>query len=128
MNRNSVWLLIAFLASALAVGRSYWAVPYSGVSLPGSLMVPGLLIVVISACLLAAYGVARFRTVFLIHAASVPAVVFLRIVMDGLADPTLHNLWPLEILIASGVGLSVALPGTVAGILFAFINRRRTKL
>lgn len=127
MNRNSVWLLIAFLAGALAVGLYYWTIPYSQISLPGSLMAPGLLIIAVSACLLAAHGMGRFRTIFLIHAASVPAAVFLRIVIDGLADPTSHNLWPLEILIASGVGLSVALPGTVAGILFASISRRRTK-
>ena len=127
MNRNSVWLLIAFLASALAVGRSYWAVPYSRVSLPGSLMVPGLLIVVVSACLLAAYGVARFRTVFLIHAASIPAVVFLRIVMDGLADPTSHNLWPLEVVIALGMGLLAASAGALTGSLVAYYVRRSTR-
>jgi hypothetical protein len=123
VNRNSFWLLTAFLVSWLAVGLSYWPIPYRQISLPESLLGLSLNVVAVSACLLAVYRVARFRTIILIETASIPAVVFSRVVMDGVKDPTSHNLWPLEIVIALGVGFVSASIGALAGGILAWSVR-----
>ena len=123
MNRNSLWLLTAFLISALAVGLSYWPIPYHRVSLPWSLLGVSLDVVAVSACLLVVYRVAKFRTIILIETASIPAVVFVRVVMDGLKDPTSHNLWQLEIVIAFVVGFVSASIGALTGAIFAWSAR-----
>ena len=46
MTRSSpAWLLIAFLIAFVGVGFRYWQIPYSQVSLPGSMYGPGLVAV-----------------------------------------------------------------------------------
>jgi hypothetical protein len=47
--------------------------------------------------------------------ASVPAAVMARVIYDGASDPTSHNLWPFEIILASGPGLVAGLAGALAG-------------
>ena len=59
-------------------------------------------------------------------AASVPAVVFIRVLVEGFKDPTSHNLWPLEMIIALGVGLFSASMGGIVGIVFEALVRKRT--
>ena len=51
--------------------------------------------------------------------ASVPAAVFARVIYDTSSDPTSHNLWPFEIILAAGPGLIAALAGAFAGKLLA---------
>jgi hypothetical protein len=53
-------------------------------------------------------------------AAAVPAAVFARAVVDGMRDPTSHNLWPFEVAIAWMVGLA----GAVTGVLIGSVLRR----
>lgn len=50
---------------------------------------------------------------------SVPAAVFVRVVVESVKDPSSHNLWPLELGIALVVGALCALAGAVAGSLIA---------
>ena len=106
------------------VGLSYWNIPYSLLTLPDALARPGLLAIGIAALMPCGFAVARFWTVTFVVAASVPAAVFSRVLADGLRDSTSHNLWPLEVMIAMGVGLVCAFPGAVAGILLAHLIRR----
>jgi hypothetical protein len=80
----------------LAVGIPYCMIPYNKVNLPDALPGPGLLAVV--------------------------AAVFLRIVVEGTADPTSHNLWPFEVIIAVGLGFSIAFAGAVIGRLAAKVS------
>jgi hypothetical protein len=127
MHRRPNRLLIGFLVSALAVGMPYWVTPYGRLTLPDALMGPGLLVVGLAACLLRSHGAARFWKVTLVPASSVPAVVLSRVLADGLRDPTSHNLWPLEFLIATGVGIVSALVGAVAGSVIAHCTRARSK-
>ncbi len=42
-------------------------------------------------------------------AAVIPAVVLSRVIFEGLSDPTSHNLWPFELIIAVIAGYAVAL-------------------
>jgi hypothetical protein len=123
MSRQLVWSSIAFLASVVIVGIPYWAIPYSRLSLPDALTGPGLFAVGLTAFLLCACGIVGFRLVTLVQAASVPAVVFARVLTDAVKDPTSHNLWPLELVIALGMGLLVASAGALTGRLVAYFVR-----
>jgi hypothetical protein len=125
MNRAQVWLLTAFVTCFLAVGIPYWLIPYRLVSLPDSLTGPGLFAVGLAAFLLAVGAVTPAWTIVLVPAVSVPASVFVRVVADGLSDPTSHSLWPLEGMIAAGVGLFYAFIGALAGRMSVKIVRWR---
>ena len=58
---------------------------------------------------------AGFWTTTLVVGASVPAAVMARVVHDTWSDPTSHNLWPFELILAAGPGLLVAAIGALAG-------------
>jgi hypothetical protein len=50
MNLKTILALaIAFAASVLAIGIPYWAMPYSEINVPDSLMGIGLIVIVITA-------------------------------------------------------------------------------
>lgn len=111
------WLYLAFLAGVLAVGIPYWLMPYGRVNLPGALMTPALAVVVVAAFLARAGRTASFWRVVFVVGSSVPAAVFMRVVWDTTRDPTSHNLWPFEVIIALMVGLSCSLGGAAAGMI-----------
>jgi hypothetical protein len=46
-----------------------------------------------------------------------PAVIFVRVVLDGMEDPTNHNLWPFEIVMTFGIGMIVTFPFAALGAL-----------
>ncbi|MGH7930620.1 MAG: hypothetical protein ACREQV_22855 [Candidatus Binatia bacterium] len=117
-------LSITFVASFLAIGVPYWLIPYNKISLPGTLIIPGLLVVGFSALMLCLFGVARFWKVIGIIGSSVPAAVLARVLVETWEAPTSHNLWPFEAIIALMLGFSCALPGAIAGSLFARLVRR----
>ena len=116
---KQIWLPLAFLASFGAVGVFYWMIPYNQVNLPDSLMVPGMIVVGFAALALCSFRIAPFWRVTGIVGASVPAAVFARVLWDCAQDPTSHNLWPFEVVIALLVGLAVAFAGALAGGLIA---------
>lgn len=126
MTRSSpAWLLIAFAIAFVGVGFRYWQLGYSQVSLPDALYGPGLAAVFVVALMVRAFGLAKFWIAWLLIAAAVPAAVLARIAVDTASDPTSHNLWPFEIVIAAGVGLVAALGGAVLGSLFLLRSSRR---
>lgn len=67
---------------------------------------------------------ASFWRVTALVGASVPSAVLARVLVEGLKDPTSHNLWPLEVIIASLVGLICATAGAVTGSLTVGLLRR----
>ena len=119
------WLSVAFVLSFLAVGIPYWLIPYNKVNLPSALIGPGLLVVVFTALLMRSHRAASFWRVVSIVGASVPAAVFARVIVDGLKDPSSHNLWPFEVIIALLMGFLCALAGAVAGSLVSTLVARR---
>lgn len=123
--RNSIWLFLAFVSCVLGVGVPYWLPDYHAINLPDSLMGPGLIMVGLAACLLYTSRATRWWKGTLTVAASVPAVVLIRVLVDCFEDPTAHNLWPLEMIIALGLGLSSALVGGIVGIVFGSLARKR---
>lgn len=113
------WLPLSVAASFVAVGIPYWPIPYGKLNLPDAVLGPGLVVVVISALLLRIYGVASLWRVTWLVGASVAMVVMSRVIVDGMRDPTSHNLWPFEVVIALIVGFVCAGSGAIAGSLIA---------
>lgn len=116
---KSLWLPLSVAASFLAVGIPYWPIPYSNLNLPDAVLEPGLVVVAISALLLRIYGVAALWRVIWMVGGSVALAVMARVVVDGVRDPTSHNLWPFEIIIALVIGFACSASGAITGSLIA---------
>jgi hypothetical protein len=106
------------------IGLPYWQIPYAKVSLPSSLYGPGLLVVGVLAAAARIFGKIRFRGVVCVVGASVPAPILARIVIETTNDPTSHNLWPFEVIIAAMVGGLCSSAGALAGGLFARLSQQ----
>lgn len=120
MNRKTTLALaIAFAASVLALGIPYWAMPYSEINVPDSLMGIGLIVVVISASVVRLLRLAGFLVASVVIGASAPTVVMARVTWDIASDPTSHNLWPIELAFAAFTGLAAAVVGAAIGSLLA---------
>ena len=109
----SVSLWRSFFVVFFAVGVPYWRMPYSQASLPNSLDGWSLVVILVLAAVLRFK--AAFRQAFVAVGLAVPVTVLARVVAETARDPTFHNLWPFEIIIAAGVGFSVALAGALLG-------------
>lgn len=119
-----VALVLAFLAVFFVVGLPYWQIPYSKASLPNSLYGWGLVVVLVLAAVLRMSFRASFMQALGAVGLAVPAMVLARVVVETFQDPTSHNLWPFELIIASGVGLSAALAGALLGGVLVFALER----
>lgn len=119
----SLWLVGAFLVAFLAVGIPFWQVPYAKVSIPNTLMAPGLFMVALGAALVRFAGKHSFLASLLIVALAVPATVMARVVIETSTNPTSHNLWPFEVGFAWLVGLLASLVGVMVGSIPAFLAR-----
>ena len=123
-NRMAV-CIIAFLGTFVVVGIPYWKIPYSEVSLPGSLAGLGLLLAfVVAAAVRFAFHV-PFSKAWVAVGIAVPAAVLARVEFETWRDPTTHNLWPFEVVYAAVVGFSVALGGVLLGSLLTYLVRGR---
>ena len=97
-------LRVAFVIAVLGVGLSFWTPAYSALSLPNALYGPGLVLIVLLALLMPRFaGTPPWKTVHTL-ALAVPMAVMLRVLVEGLFDPSSHNLWPLEAVIATALG------------------------
>lgn len=121
--RAAFWLIAAFVTSFFVVGYPYWQIPYAKVSLPSTLYGIGLLVVGVLAAAARAIGKARLLTVILAIGAAVPAPILARIAVDTAKDPTSHNLWPFEFIIAAVIGVLCSTVGALVGSLPAFFSR-----
>ena len=119
------WLAAAFAIGFLAVGLPYWQIPYAKVSLPNTLYGSGLLVVGIGAAAARAFGKARFLMVFFIVGATVPLAVLARVAVETNKDPTSHNLWPFEFIIATAVGALCSFTGALLGNLPALFAKHK---
>lgn len=113
MTRSRWWLLATFLVLVIIVGVPFWRIPYSQVNLPDALLTPALLAVAAGAVLLRVKAMGTRQSAFLAAGAAVPAAVVLRVIVETVADPTSHNLWPFEVVIASVLGLVAAGAGVL---------------
>jgi hypothetical protein len=113
-NVRAIWLPVAFVLCFFAVGLPFWLIPYRSVNLPDALIAPGIFMVAAAALVLRVLGVSFWKVTGVMGAA-VPAAVLARVIVDGVRDPTSHNLWPLEVVIALLMGLACAFAGVLAG-------------
>lgn len=120
------WWQPGFLAALLAVGVPYWQIPYNKLNLPNAIVGIGLLVVIAAAALARGYSGRSFFRVVAVMGSAVPAVVLLRVLVDALRDPTSHNLWPVELVIATFVGGMAALAGTLLGNVVLRLSRTRS--
>jgi len=113
---RSLGLLWSFLVGFLVVGVPYWRIPYNKAT--SSAVMGGAVLIGVIALIARVLIEARFSRVVLVLAAAVPAAVMARVVVDTMRDPTSHNLWPFELVIAFMVGLAGTVPGTLLGSVF----------
>jgi hypothetical protein len=120
----NLWLAAAFVVGFFSVGFPYWQVTYAKVSLPDTLYGAGLLVVAVLAAAARAFGKARLVAVILVVGAAVPTAVLTRVVVETAKDPTSHNLWPLELIIAAMVGIACSSAGALVGSFPSFLSKR----
>jgi hypothetical protein len=113
--RDHWWWLSSFLVAFLAVGLPYWQIPYNKLNLPDAVLGAGLLVVGAAALLTRIYSGRHFLLVVVVMGAAVPAAVMARVLFDVMRDPTSHNLWPFEVVIAAFVGGAAAFAGALLG-------------
>lgn len=102
-----------FIACVLVVGVPFWRIPYSSVNVPDAFYGPGLLVIAFAPLLLACFSRTSFLRSLLIPALAPAAALMLRVIVEGIQDPTRHNLWPLALIIVLVLGAVVAAPGAV---------------
>jgi uncharacterized membrane protein YfcA len=108
-------LIVSTLAGLLACGLPLWPIPYREVSLPGN-PAPAVWILLGALAGLLAGHLLRpgIRVPVLAVTAGFVLAVLGRVGVETTRDPTSHNLWPFEIIIAGGIGLVAALIGVGA--------------
>jgi hypothetical protein len=119
------WLVAGFVVGFFAVGFPYWQTPYAKVSLPETLYGAGLLVVGVLTAAARGFGKAHLLAVILVLGASVPAAVLARVAVDTATDPTSHNLWPFEFIIAAVVGILCSSAGALVGSLPGLLSTDR---
>jgi prolipoprotein diacylglyceryltransferase len=122
---SKIALVVANATAFVSVGVPYWGIPYAKASLPDSLYGIGLSMVFAASLVLCFTGKASFVRSFLVVGFAVPAVALARVIVEGFKDPTSHNLWPLELVIALAVGILVAFPGALLGFALSKLFRAR---
>jgi hypothetical protein len=116
---RSTPLHIAFVVVFFVMGLPYWRIPYSSASLPNSLWGPAMLVVLAAPVAVLVLSKNTFARTSGVIGLAVPAMVMARVVVETFQNPTRHNLWPFELVIASAVGLAVASVGSLAGLVIA---------
>jgi uncharacterized membrane protein YfcA len=107
-----VRLIAATLAGLLACGLPLWPIPYREVSMPGNPAASVWLLLGALAGLLAGHLLReRVRVPVLAVTAGFVLAVLGRVGVETSRDPTSHNLWPFEVIIAGSIGLAAAVIG-----------------
>ena len=123
-NRQQSILAAAFFVTGTVAGIPYWQIPYAKAGLPDSIFGLGLLIAFFASAIIRyALHIPLVRVCLTIGIA-IPTVVMLRVIVEVARDPTSHNLWPLEIIIAAAIGLGVSFLGALLGTGASFLVRR----
>ncbi|MBS1785278.1 MAG: hypothetical protein JST24_07610 [Acidobacteria bacterium] len=123
LNRPILLALAVLALAALAQGWTYWRIPYSQLNVT-ALWSPLLIGITLLPTVSRYLGLHPLLG-GLAAGGSVPFVVMARVVVDGVKDPTSHNLWPFELVISGGLGLLVAATGAfLAWLVFRTFPRR----
>ena len=123
-NRAPLALAASFVIALVAVGIPYWRIPYAQVALPNSIFNFGLLVTLLAPIWLRGVVRTSFAKAFMAVGLAAPAAIILRIVLETSADPTSHNLWPLEVILTAGVSVALAFVGAMLGSALRFLLSR----
>lgn len=116
MLRTSTYILAAaYLLGMAAVGLPFWVAPYRSLSVPGGVMGPGLVVVVVLAAWLRAGGTAGFWVTLNVMAWTLPGAVLARAVVETQFYPDRHNLWPIAMAMVAVPGYAAAGVGVLIG-------------
>ncbi|MBR0830755.1 hypothetical protein JQ596_35155 [Bradyrhizobium manausense] len=115
-NLGFVWVLLAFAVVVLAAGIPYWRLPYAEINRGHFAVLPGAILLGFLTLILVVAAVARVKLIAVAMLLAVPAIDIVSIAKDTAADPTSHNLWPFEFVIAALSGAAVVLPAVAAGL------------
>lgn len=123
MNRNEFTAVsVVFAGTVLAVGIPYWAIAPDRLALPRDVQGIGLVIAAVLAAVACILTRVPAWAAGLAVVAAVPTAVMLRVIVDVARDPSTHNLWPFELVLAAGPGLVAGLMGAATG---ALVRRMR---
>ena len=103
------------------VGIPFWNISYSNVTVPNSFYGIGV-IVVFSVATALAFRFNFIKGLF-VPGLVFPAALMVRVIVEGIIDPSRHNLWPLALIITLILGLAVAGMGATLGWLAARLFR-----
>ena len=106
--------VIAFAVAALAVGAYWWPSSYGEIQVIPSWWVFALISVVV-ASVFASRNLSQSMLTGAAVAGGAVAAILIRIIFDVTADPTNHNLWPLELALAGIFTFPSALLGAAVG-------------
>ena len=126
MRKNGLWnpkkvMIGAFLLCFFIAGIPFWLIPYSNVTVPNSFFGIGIIAVFSIAAVLAfRFG---FRKGLVVPGLVFPAVLMIRVVVEGVMEPSRHNLWPLALIIVVILGFVVAGAGATLGWLTSRLHR-----
>jgi hypothetical protein len=117
------WLFGAFVLCFLAGGAIWWRGSYQDYLNGGFRW--GTIPVLASVALFLSWviGVGIVTSAVAVGSAF-PAVILGRIVLDGMEDPTSHNLWPFEVAMAVGFGMVMTFPSAGLGWLLRRVTHR----
>jgi hypothetical protein len=113
MKPSLVWFSAAFLAA----GIPWWMAPYNRFTLSHPVSILGALAFVGLAAWVAGGTPLGLGRGGLVVGGAVPGAVMVRVLVDTAKDPTSHNLWPFEVVIAGVFGLGVAYAAGLVGLL-----------
>jgi hypothetical protein len=118
--RDLVIVLLVVVVTTAAIGIPYWTADYAGIRDDGifGAFLEVSVALFLGAFLAGAVSEAPLWLVGLGMLTATPVVVMVRVAVDTAADPTSHNLWPLEVVFsgamaAPSVGLGVAVAWAV---------------
>jgi hypothetical protein len=99
-----LWSGLVAVMCAAVFGSVYWTQSYSDLDI-GSISLPLYLLACVPVVVLRATRTAPYLMASLALPTGLVVAVMGRIAVDVINDPTSHNLWPFEIVIAGIVGL-----------------------
>jgi|SRR5215475_12294972 len=115
-NLGFAWVLLAFAVVVLAAGIPYWSVSYDELNRGHFAVLPGAVLLGILTLFLVAADVAPIKRIAWTMLLCVPTIVAVSIAKHTAADPTSHNLWPFELLLAAISGAVIVLPALLLGL------------
>jgi hypothetical protein len=110
-----LWVLLAFAVVVLAAGIPYWRVPYDELNRGHFAVLPGALLLGFVTLVLVLAEVTPVKRIALTMLLCVPVIACVSVAKDTAADPTSHNLWPFELVLAAISGAVVVLPAVAVG-------------